>query len=289
MRTADDMKKSKEINRFTYEQIAKASGIPLATVQKVLTGQTKDPRNATMQALSSGMLLLEEAAAVPLIAAEEVVPFQVRKKKASDVEGNLARKQELPVFFEDWDPGYHPTVRHTIEEAEAIPEDIRVELIDGVFYNMASPLRVHQALIMYLTHSFLQFILENGGSCEVYNGPAGVQLDRDQYTLVEPDIFVLCEPEKYDERLVQGAPDLVVEVLSPTGIRKDTMLKLHKYMAAGVKEYWIVDPKQRTLIVYQLSGESMKVYSFDDTIPVGIWDGRCRVDMKAISKLVYRE
>lgn len=105
--------------------------------------------------------------------------------------------------------------------------------------------------------------------------------------MVVPDISVVCENDRFTEQYLDGAPDLVVEVLSPSTRKKDMTLKLGKYAAAGVREYWIIDPKKETVIVYEFSREDeadtqIHFYTFENQIPVGIWNGECVVDFVEI-------
>jgi Uma2 family endonuclease len=128
-------------------------------------------------------------------------------------------------------------------------EGERCELLDGELVMLAAPSRVHQEILMEISaqlHAFLK-----GKPCKVYPAPFGVRLfpkeDNSDDVFFEPDITVVCDPAKLDDRGCNGAPDLVVEILSPSTIKNDLFYKLNKYLAAGVREYWIVDPEEKTL------------------------------------------
>ena len=113
--------------------------------------------------------------------------------------------------------------------------------------------------------------------------PVDVQLDKDNRTMVQPDVLVVCDQSKMKEHCVYGAPDFVVEVLSKSTRKKDMYLKLDKYRNAGVREYWMVDPKSKRVIVYEFENEDRPViYEFDGKIPVGIYDGKCVIDFEEI-------
>ena len=144
---------------------------------------------------------------------------------------------------------------HTVEEIYALPDGQRAELVDGKWYDMASPGSVHQRLVALFTYELMRHIREKGGDCEVFPSPFAVFLDKDDKTYLEPDVCVICDPEKVDEKGCQGAPDLVIEIVSPSSKRMDYWVKLWKYHAAGVKEYWIVDPSLRVTIKYRLTLE----------------------------------
>ena len=135
--------------------------------------------------------------------------------------------------------------------------DEMVELIRGtVFRQAAAPRLIHQRIsgkIFHLLYTFLQ-----GKSCEVFSVPFDVRLpvsSRDPgkiNTVVQPDLCVVCDPEKLDELGCVGAPDLIVEILSPGNNKKELQLKYEVYEASDVKEYWVIHPDERTLLIYTL-------------------------------------
>ncbi|MCD7766964.1 MAG: Uma2 family endonuclease [Lachnospiraceae bacterium] len=171
---------------------------------------------------------------------------------------------------------------YTLEDYLALPDDQRVELIDGVFYDMASPNYIHQAFGDSLQAVFNDYIRNNHGSCRAFT-PVDVQLDCDDRTVVQPDVLIICDYSKLQKGQVYGAPDLVVEVLSPSTSKKDRTLKLTKYKKAGVREYWIIDPMHKRVFVYEFEkGDGYRIYSFEDSVPVGIYGGDCVVDFAQI-------
>ena len=165
----------------------------------------------------------------------------------------------------------------------ALPEGTRVEMIDGVFYDMASPVLVHQRISGLIFNKINNFILSNKGSCVPFDAPTDVQLDCDNKTIVQPDIFVVCDRDKLQGPRVVGAPDFIVEVLSPSNWHHDVVRKLRKYKNAGVREYWIVNPENLTVLVYDFSKSDMATeYSFNDEVQINIWDGNCKINFKEI-------
>jgi len=158
---------------------------------------------------------------------------------------------------------------YTVEYIHSLPEDKRVELIDGVIYDMTAPLRVHQKIAYELGRQIGNAIEKNHGDCEVYPAPFAVQLD--DYNYLEPDISLICDKSKLDDKGCNGAPELVMEVVSPSSIRRDYITKLNKYIDAGVFEYWIVDPVEKQILVYLRSNDYIpKTYKISDVISVGI-------------------
>lgn len=162
---------------------------------------------------------------------------------------------------------------YTTDFIYSLPEGQRAELIDGAIYDMAPPNRLHQELVSQFTKIIGQYIDNNNGSCKVYPAPFAVFLNADNKTYVEPDISVICDKSKLDDRGCNGAPDWIIEIASPSTKRIDYGVKLFKYRTAGVREYWIVNPLTRTVNVYDLEKEELSdQYSFDDDVPVCIYD-----------------
>lgn len=176
----------------------------------------------------------------------------------------------------------------TLEDYLALPDDRRVEMIDGVFYDMAAPTLVHQLISMEIWKSMKEYVEKNGGDCVPFAAPVDVQLFHDDKTIVQPDVFVVCDRDKLARQRVKDVPDLIVEVVSPGSLKMDTRLKLEKYKQAGVREYWIVFPEEKKVLVYlfekakEATDMLPKEYTFADRVPVGIWDDRCEVDFGEI-------
>lgn len=161
---------------------------------------------------------------------------------------------------------------YTVDDIFALPEGQRAELIDGQMYMMAPPNFRHQKLVMELSAFIHQYIKSHGGNCEVLPAPFAVFLNMDERNYVEPDISVVCDKNKLDDRGCNGAPDWIIEIISPSDSNRDYGIKLFKYRTAGVREYWIVNPQTRTVMVYNFEDESdTNQYTFDDEIPVRIY------------------
>ncbi|MBO4395057.1 MAG: Uma2 family endonuclease [Eubacterium sp.] len=173
----------------------------------------------------------------------------------------------------------------TIADLEATPEDRRVELINGVFYDMAEPLLVHQRIAGTIYRQIGNYIENNNGKCMPYISPVGVKPHADDdRTIVEPDVIVVCNPDKQQHpRYIIGGPDLVVEVLSPSTKKRDLVVKKKIYQSAGVREYWIVDPEARYVFVYRFEKDNVTfVHTFDDAIPVWIYDGQLEIRLDGV-------
>lgn len=164
---------------------------------------------------------------------------------------------------------------YTEEDYYNLPENIRAELIDGQIHYMSAPSRIHQKILSFLHVRIANYINSKNGPCEVYPAPFAVKLfSDDDRNVVEPDISVICSPEKLTDRGCTGAPDWIVEIISPSTASRDYIYKLNLYANAGVREYWIVDPNSKKIFVYHLEQPDFKAdsYTFQDKISANIYD-----------------
>ncbi len=163
---------------------------------------------------------------------------------------------------------------YTTEDIYALPDGQRAELIGGQLCMMAPPIRIHQKLLTELMATIHRHIRDRKGSCEVYPAPFAVFLNADDKTYVEPDISVVCDPGKLTERGCEGAPDFIIEIVSPSSRRMDYTTKNALYADAGVREYWIVDPEKSRTTVYRYEEDAAPlVIPFEQEISVGIYSG----------------
>ena len=254
--TIEEMKQKKIQNGYSYAQLSELSGVPLGTIQKVFSGETEHPRYATLQAL---------------------------EKALGDSDDGMALNDSMASAYEsvqDKRPG-----EYTIQDYFAVPEEIRVELIDGVFYDMAAPMFVHQKIAGEIHRQIANYIMDNNGNCEVGIAPIDVQLDCDDKTMVQPDVLILCNHEKILKGRVFGAPDFVLEVISPSTKRKDYFKKLEKYENAGVREYWIRDPYKKQLVVFFFEEDIYaQLHNLMQPVPVHIYEGKLQIQFEHILK-----
>ena len=162
---------------------------------------------------------------------------------------------------------------YTIEYIYALPDGERAELIDGQIYYMAPPNTRHQRMLNYINTEINMYIRKNNGECEVFPAPFAVFLNDDDMNYVEPDISVICDKNKISDKGCQGAPDWVIEIISPSSMAMDYFTKLFQYQKSGVREYWIVDPIKQRVTVYFFEKELVEEYSFGEEVPVGIYEG----------------
>ena len=164
---------------------------------------------------------------------------------------------------------------YTEEDYYNLPENVRAELIDGQIYYMAAPSRIHQEILMFLSKTIANYIDSQKGFCKVYPAPFAVKLfSDDDRNVVEPDISVICDSNKLTDRGCTGAPDWIVEIVSPSNSSHDYIRKLNLYADSGVREYWIVNPIKKTRFVYHLEETKFEVttHTLQDKIKVNIYD-----------------
>jgi Uma2 family endonuclease len=168
-------------------------------------------------------------------------------------------------------------------------EGARFELIDGEIFNMSpAPSRRHQQVLRELSTAFSVFLREK--ECEVFFAPFDVRLlvenkqDDDINNVVQPDLSIVCDKDKLDDKGCNGAPDMIIEILSPSSVKLDRWRKFQLYEKAGVKEYWLVDPINESVEIYLLISGQYKfqgVFTKDDTISVNILTG-LKLDLNQI-------
>lgn len=315
--TIQELKLRKQALGLTNERVAELSGLPLSTVQKIFAGITKSPRESTLCTLERTLLK------------EEIERKTEYAHEFYDQASFVGETNLLDLYDRYWgtlDP-FEPRPddvkepvksqgEYTLLDYYAMPPDRRVELIDGVIYDMAAPSRQHQIIISIILSKLTSYILENDLPCTPIASPIDVRLDRDDKTMLQPDILVICshnnpasdssETESneaadeaspddtvnqnvmHDTRYINGAPDFVVEVLSPTTKKKDTEVKLRKYIDAGVKEYWMINPDKEYVVVQGQDEKIINVYSFNDKVPVGMTNGDLMIDFTEVRTLIQK-
>ena len=248
--TIEEMRQRKKEQSYSYEDLAGFTGFPAETIRKILEGED-------LEADYSVLMELEEifAGKPAAVIREAQAPYLLEKRQGE----------------------------FNIEDYYALPDTRRAELIDGVIYDMAAPSSIHQAILTKISNLLFNYIQQKQGKCMLFPAPLDVQLDCDNKTMVQPDMVIICDYNKLRKKNVFGAPDFVIEILSRSTRKKDSIKKLQKYENAGVREYWIVDPDKKKVIVYEFEVEmSPTIYGFEDRIPVGIFGGDCIVDFTEI-------
>lgn len=164
---------------------------------------------------------------------------------------------------------------YTIDDIYSLPEGVRAELIEGeIYYMPPAPSRIHQKLVLHLSRIISEYILLNKGNCEVYPAPFAVFLNvENQTNYVEPDISLICDPNKLNDKGCDGAPNWIIEIVSPSNPVHDYIKKLNIYELAGVREYWIVDPIKETTTAYLLGDDfEMNTVPFSENLTPAIFN-----------------
>ena len=251
---------------LSYKKLSELSKVPLSTIQKIMSGATASPRYETIRALE-----------------EAVFSVSPLPEKSYDTAGTIISEAAASYGTSQSDPIEKKPGEYTLEDYLALPEERRVELIDGVFYDMAAPTGYHQFLVGEVYHTLLSQAKSRQTDCRPFVSPLDVQLDCDDKTIVQPDVFGTCDSSRFKDGRYYGAPDLIIEVLSPSTRKKDIVIKGAKYAEAGVKEYWIIDLKEKRIMVSVFDEDIIhRIYGISDTIPVHISEGRFQVDFGEI-------
>ena len=248
--TISDIKQLKERDGMTEEQISELTGIPLFIVDGIFSGEIEEPKYMTPLEFEELLTRLgipfyhDESKGYPCLIREEATSYN-----------------------------YHAR-RYALGDMEKICDIILMEVINGKMHAMSAPSRMHQFLVSKLLIRIGNHIEKKRGKCHVYPAPFGVRLFSDDETWVEPDILVICKKNIMTDSGCDGAPDLIVEIVSPNNVFHDYVTKLVKYQQAGVREYWIVDPTNERITLYYFQDPVQKVeYTYEDTISSNVMEG----------------
>lgn len=255
--TVEQMRRKRQQFGYSCEQLSELSGVSLETVQKIFHDN------------------------------EEVFSPDILKQIESVFENKRDSDRGFSYVCESkMEYGISKKSREcTLEDYYQLPDERRAELIDGVIYDMSAPTIIHQKISLEISVRLHAFISQKKGACMIFSAPVDVQLDCDEKTMVQPDVGIVCDSSKIQRFGVYGAPDFLVEVISPSTKKKDYTLKLSKYIEAGVREYWIVDYMQEKVLVYFFESDVYPViYGFDKPVPVNIYDDNLKIDFTNIAK-----
>ena len=296
-----DLKERKKALKLTTAKLAYMADLPVGTVSKIMTGETKNPSYATIEKLDK-ILLHEEMlqrldhyknALLNYIKdhPEETVD-QYKFEKSYRTEYNL-NDDPIPFSSKKTDPSESfgnlaigSTVGISLDLYRKIGEDRQLELIDGHIIVNEAPGVSHQLMVQGLAGMIEEYIKKNNGNCWVFSAGVNVMPDEDMNTSVIPDLVILCNDDILKEERIIGAPDWIIEVASKSTRQRDYNTKMHKYMCAGVREYWVVDPLKEKVSVF-IQGEPMMVYvyGFSDEIPVSIYNNDLKIRVGQIRLL----
>ncbi len=284
--TREEIIELKEKRGYSVAQLSQYSGVPEGTIRKIITGESKNPRVATLNALEkvligdetvfTGKSYKYDSQASVSFVCEGEAEYNAGSTALNHMQGQQSTVSKVKKQGE-----------YTVEDYMALPDGDRKELIDGVFYDMATPTNVHQEVVGYMFLEIGNFIRKNKGKCRAVVAPSAVQLDCDNKTMVEPDIYIVCNPEKVKKFGNYGAPDFVLEVLSDSTRNKDLKIKSFKYMNAGVREIWYIDLKTGTLITYYEGDDYLPaIHPLEGTLGLVIYDGRLEINLAELGDII---
>lgn len=255
-----ELDERRKVLGYSYADVARAVDLPEEDVRAALSGDTRKLHYLKAFALAA---LLGEGP-------EETIQTNcIRETGTYDVDKDRQGK-------------------YTINDCRRLPDDYRIELIDGVIYQMSAPSVRHQLVVAKLVIAIGRYIEEKKGKCQVLSSPLSVWLGEDDKTEVQPDILVVCDRRKVTDSHIHGAPEFIAEVLSKSTRAKDAGPKLNKYRQCGVRECWLVDLEKEKVIVHLMQNgpEQVKIYGFDSAIPVGIYGGDLQIDFRKIKESI---
>ena len=248
--TITDIKQLKEKDGMTNKQISELTGIALFVVDGIFSGDIEEPKYMTPLEFEELLTRLE-------------IPFYCDEKTGYP----CLIREEITSY------NYHAS-HYALGDMVKLCNIISREVINGEIYAMSTPSRMHQFLVTKLLIRIGNHIEKKRGKCHVYPSPFGVRLFADDKTWVEPDILVICKKNIMTDSGCDGAPDLIVEIVSPNNVFHDYVTKLVKYQQAGVREYWIVDPINERITLYHFQEPVQKEeYTYEDTIRSNVLEG----------------
>ena len=283
--TREEMIKIKTERGYSTAQLSEWTGVPVGTLAKILSGQTKNPRVDTMKQIED--FLLKDFPKYGDMFDDQDGFLRYRSPGTYPTDPAAAADMMLCEKALAYGAPPKEQGRYTASDLEKLPEGRCCELIDGMLFDMATPTWIHQKIGEEIFLAIHQHIRDHKGKCLVSLAPVGIFLDgnRDS-TYVIPDLFVVCDRGKLRQDSILGAPDFVLEVISPSTAAKDKIVKAAKYMNAGVREYWIIDPFKKTLVVYDYSIPQTHILPLEGMRAIGIFEEELLIDLDRIREII---
>ena len=256
--TREELIRRKKEKALTVKELSRLSGVPAGTINKIITGETGKPRPDTMKALESVLLPRYDWS------------FSEVTRLAESGAGGLPFRQN----------------EYTVYDLEHLPSGMRAELTDGRLYFMEAPSICHQKAAEFIRDRVESHIREKGGKCLTVLSP-GVREEENEKDFFIPDFAVVCDPGKVKGPYIVGAPDFILEVVSPSSARRDKLTKTDRYERMGVREYWILDILHRQLITYDYQGEiTIRVQGLSGKTGLSLFGGRPEIDLDELRKII---
>lgn len=279
MLSREELIKLKKEKSLSVIKLSELSGVPVGTITKIISGETKKPRADTIRALEAILLDKRE---VGDLYPKDVEENFTHSYMPDPVTANMVCERAVSYGVPKKKQG-----EYTFEDLNCLPEGRYVELIDGVIYDMATPTYRHQMAAMDLYYQIRKYIEADHGQCIAFVNAFGVFADNDKHTYLIPDVSVVCDRDKIKEDGIHGAPDFVIEILSPSTASKDKNHKFYKYSQCGVREYWMLDLEKKLVVAYRFE-KDYKHYigPIEGKLAVEIYDGKLEINLDEIAKVL---
>lgn len=291
MLTINEMKKIRTAKGLSYEEIAKLSGVSVSSVQKLFGGENANPRRTTIEKLNQAFNSLD------------IYLCDISDKKDQNLYENKNEVQEPGARYTIYGKnkmvsgGYEnifSRTGYTYEDylALELPEGKRVEIIDGIIYDMASSSYTHQAISGYINNFLNNELRKRKRRCLSFASPVDVRLDYSDgpTTVVQPDIVIKCSEELQtdeDGNEIPWIPRFVIEIISKSSKTKDMYIKTKKYRESGIQEYWIINNKKKQVIKHNFLNETIEVFGYNEKVPIDIFNGDIQIDMKELEDYLH--
>ncbi|MBR0085770.1 MAG: Uma2 family endonuclease [Lachnospiraceae bacterium] len=273
--TIEEMRRLKRERGLSISDISEYAGVPLGTLNKIFSGQTESPRRDTIRALEKFF-------------SEDMPVYGKVNTDYYETKGELPSENMVCETAVSYGAPVRKQGEYTVDDIEMLDEYPLAELIDGVLYDLATPTLNHQRIAMLLYRQSMDFIDSRGGACEAFATAVGVHLEDFKKNYLIPDFFIVCDDEKKKEDGIYGAPDFVVEIISPSSDKKDTVIKRRKYMESGIREYWAIDLKRESVYVYLKDDPVGRIHPLEGKLGVNIYGGELEIDLDAISAILKK-
>ena len=269
MFTREELIRLKKEEKLSVRRLSELSGVPEGTITKIISGETKRPRPATMDALWQVF-----SGGLPYGTGFSRAVLQERAGRWSLCDPAAEPERA------DGDGGY------TVSDLANLPTETRVELLDGHLFYMEAASIVHQLTAEYVSDRIKEYIRKKGGNCLTILSP-GVYREEDDKNFLIPDLALVCDRSKIRKKGIAGAPDFVLEVISPSTADRDRYLKLGKYMDMGVREYWIIDTEKKLLLAYDFSGAQLTwVQALSGRKELAVFDNDLEIDLDGLRQII---
>ncbi len=316
MMTIEEMQQVREARGISIAQLAEYTGVPVGTLTKIFAGVTKRPRPATLQAIERVLTGDPERYSGRAAGYEARSLKDGYERYSGRGEGDMPTQRDVwswgredtpPFMVSDGaDAGAYSTISgglssfngdcdipgpYRVSDIEKLPEDVRAELINGHLFYLEAPTVVHQRIVFAVGFTFESFIRSQKKKCLALMAPTDVQIMKDDMHMFQPDLLVVCEHDRITKKRIYGAPDFVLEVLSPSTRRKDLIDKTVWYEKAGVRELWFIDPDRKKLQIYDWTKEHEKfqlvqLMPLEGKKAVAVSDGALEINLDEIREII---